>query len=59
MNGIYKVSLGERHGLFIKNGNLYSWGFNNGGQLGLGETYMKQRCWKMVCGERLKIWVEA
>ena len=37
MNGVYKVSLNESHGLMIKDGNLYSWGFNTFGQLGLGD----------------------
>jgi alpha-tubulin suppressor-like RCC1 family protein len=37
MNGVYKVSVGYSHGLMVKNGNLYSWGYNSSGQLGLGD----------------------
>lgn len=38
-NEVRMVSLGKDHGLFLDNGNnLYSWGKNSDGQLGLGHT---------------------
>ena len=38
MNGIYKVSRGEGHSLFIKDGNLYGWGSNPDGRLGVNNA---------------------
>lgn len=35
MNNVYKISIGQNHGLLINNGNLYSWGKNDWGQLGI------------------------
>ena len=38
MNGIYKVSRGEGHSLFIQDGNLYGWGSNPDGRLGVNNA---------------------
>jgi alpha-tubulin suppressor-like RCC1 family protein len=39
MNGVYKVSISESHAFIIKNGNLYAWGNNEDGRLGVNNDY--------------------
>ena len=38
MNGIYKVSIADSHAFIIKNGDLYAWGNNSDGRLGIDNS---------------------
>lgn len=46
-NTIYRASLGQSFAAEIKNGELYSWGNNIFGQLGLGDTLPKTGIFKV------------
>jgi alpha-tubulin suppressor-like RCC1 family protein len=51
LNGIVAISAGTRHSVALKqDGTVYAWGYNFGGQLGIGTTVTPQKTPAQVLG---------